>query len=292
MSHYTVLVIGNNPTDQLSPFQENNMEDCPKEYLSFTDTEQECRIQFENETSTRVLLPNGEHVYPHSEIAKKLKDKSPELYKEIEVPLNEIYNDFNSYMKDYHGYGIDKETGKYGYWSNPKSKWDWFVLGGRWKGVFKLKEGATGLSGRSGVFGNESRDGYVDMAKKCDIDWEGMLADNIEDGEKAKRFWELYVEDIVAENDEERKIKSSGYYKKEYYLDVYQTKEFYVKSAVEFSTWAVLKDSEWNEPGEMGWWGSDSAESSDKREWKKSYFDRWIEPLSDDTLLSVYDCHI
>src|SRR5579859_6601454 len=35
MSHFTVLVIGDNPEEQLAPFQENNMGDCPKEYMVF-----------------------------------------------------------------------------------------------------------------------------------------------------------------------------------------------------------------------------------------------------------------
>jgi len=32
MSHFCVLVVGENPELQLAPYQENNMEDCPKEY--------------------------------------------------------------------------------------------------------------------------------------------------------------------------------------------------------------------------------------------------------------------
>jgi len=35
MSHFTVLVIGENPEDQMRPFQENNMDDCPEEFLAF-----------------------------------------------------------------------------------------------------------------------------------------------------------------------------------------------------------------------------------------------------------------
>lgn len=33
MSHYTVMVVGDDIEKQLSPFQENNMGDCPEEYL-------------------------------------------------------------------------------------------------------------------------------------------------------------------------------------------------------------------------------------------------------------------
>lgn len=35
MSHFTVLVVWEDVEQQLAPFQENNMGDCPKEYLKF-----------------------------------------------------------------------------------------------------------------------------------------------------------------------------------------------------------------------------------------------------------------
>ena len=41
MSHFTVLVIGKNPEQQLAPYQENNMRDCPSEFLAFNDIEDE-----------------------------------------------------------------------------------------------------------------------------------------------------------------------------------------------------------------------------------------------------------
>ena len=33
--HFAVLVIGEDVHEALAPFQENNMEDCPKKYLEF-----------------------------------------------------------------------------------------------------------------------------------------------------------------------------------------------------------------------------------------------------------------
>lgn len=46
MSHFTVLVFSKTQDDVsklLAPFQENNMGDCPKEYLAFNDTEDSSR---------------------------------------------------------------------------------------------------------------------------------------------------------------------------------------------------------------------------------------------------------
>jgi hypothetical protein len=43
VSHFCVLVIGENVEQQLAPYQENNMGDCPKEYLAFVEAE-DCKV--------------------------------------------------------------------------------------------------------------------------------------------------------------------------------------------------------------------------------------------------------
>ena len=57
-----------------------------------------------------------------------------------------------------------------------------------------------------------------------------------------------------------------------------------------FSTFAVVKDSQWYERGDMGWWGCVSDEKDDK-EWNKQ-FSELVDSVHDDTLLTVVDCHI
>lgn len=111
---------------------------------------------------------------------------------------------------------------------NPKSKWDWYSLGGRWSGLIKLKEGATGIEGRSGVFDNETG---IDQALKGDI-----------------------------------------------------------ANLDEIQTFAVLKDGEWYENGKMGWWGMVSDEKEADK-WEAEY-KKLLDGLPDDTLISIYDCHI
>ena len=49
MSHFVVLCIGENWEDNLAKFQENNMGDCPKEFLKFNDVTEEYQKEFENE---------------------------------------------------------------------------------------------------------------------------------------------------------------------------------------------------------------------------------------------------
>ena len=56
------------------------------------------------------------------------------------------------------------------------------------------------------------------------------------------------------------------------------------------STFAVLKDGVWYEKGEMGWFGMTSNEK-DQNEWNTQVA-LMLESLPDDTLISIYDCHI
>lgn len=60
------------------------------------------------------------------------------------------------------------------------------------------------------------------------------------------------------------------------------------KSAL--TTHAIVKDGKWYEKGEMGWWGAIHDEK-DGDQWVDE-FNNLIAGLSDDTLLTVVDCHI
>ena len=70
------------------------------------------------------------------------------------------------------------------------------------------------------------------------------------------------------------------------------SKEDYVKeyrdSAI--ATFAVLKDGVWYERGEMGWWGCVSDEK-EKDAWNAEV-SKLIDSVSDDTRITVVDCHI
>jgi hypothetical protein len=226
MSHFTVMVIGAKPEKQLAPFDENL--ETPR-YVKYTkeqliekgkkDTE-----NYKNGTYARFLADtekyksdcqNQRHIdYLENEFPKKLNRTDEEIYQDeisAYVP-KEIGSDGEVYS-DY----------------NPKSKWDWYVLGGRWSGLIKLKEGANGKSGQGSlVMQNEAG---IDQAKKGDI----------------ANFDELI-------------------------------------------TFAVLKDGEWFERGEMGWWGI-VHDQKDEELWENE-LKKMVQGLPDDTLISIFDCHI
>lgn len=338
MSHFTVLVIGKDAKKQLAPYDENLEVD-------FNDTEDEDRKEYETETVDAVLLPNGklvtkynkevEHLWQRAGLGISSNDKfvpTDGYTLMTDVPLSKIYKTFEIFQKEWKSAKKDRKMGRYGHWHNAKAKWDWYELGGRWTGYFKLKKGKKGSTGRAGLMTEEAKDGYVDSAKVEDIDFAGMIQ---EAGAEAKARFEK-VEQLlggsipVLKHKWSEMIEDKGPYskldigeKRELYhnqaakklvteaaqqygldkddrslliwldLESYQcSKEEYVARAERsaLSTFAVLKDGQWYEKGEMGWFGMAHNEM-DQDKWNEEFL-KLIQGLPEGTLVSVYDCHI
>ena len=239
--HFTVLVVGEEPELQLEPFQENNMGDCPPEFLQFLSMEDELADEYE--LNRMIESPEGDM-----------------------KPIKELYPTFESFAEEYHGFDKDPRMRKYGYWENPNSRWDWYELGGRWTGAFKLKDGAEGVIGGPSVFRERApvEEGFVDQARKGDIDWEGTMA---HDRTLAEETWDKYKD------------------KKSFLYNIYpeETREEYLSRVCQFTTHAILMDGEWSE--------KEGYDKETDLAWSKS-MKKIIDSLPDDTLLSVYDCHV
>ena len=52
------------------------------------------------------------------------------------VPVKDAYKSPAKYAYEYHGYTVNKETGKIGYWYNPNTIFTDMSLGGKWPAVF------------------------------------------------------------------------------------------------------------------------------------------------------------
>jgi len=164
MSHFTVMVIGEDPEKQLAPFDEN-LE--MSRYVAYTKQQLIEKGRKENEEYKASIYAkfladpekyrgecagNPAHInYVENEFPKKLASSDEEVYQEQikYYEPDEIGSDGEVYSTQ-----------------NPNAKWDWYQLGGRWSGMIKLKEGATGIIGKPGVFKN---DVGIDQAKKADI---------------------------------------------------------------------------------------------------------------------------
>ena len=297
MSHYTVLVINSDGIadvdEQLKDYDENIEVD---RYVKYTKDElikreKEYIKDYEKGTYAEYLKDkdayrkkcsnNQSHLsYIENEFSKKLKWTDEQIYANA--------------IKSYEDVGKDGEV--YSTY-NPLSKWDWYEIGGRWAGEFKLNPGGERIQEPNFSYGYTEDEkleittkGLVDQAYFGDIDWKGMRS--VENYDNACRFWELYIDKEPAITEEDKELIKWCLYKESYYENKYKNKETYAKCMTNFTTYAVLKDGEWFAPGKMGYWGMSSEEDEEGLDWELNYYDKFLQDLSDDALLTIVDCHI
>lgn len=298
MSHFTVMVFGDDVEEQLQPFHEFECTAINDEYVQDVDVTEELQERIVDGDDLEDAL--GWY---------GLEDKVVEDESEVDTDEDHKY-----------GYAVVKDNVliKAVNRTNPDRKWDWYQIGGRWSGFLKLKEGAEGQNGKRSWMNKleETQAGFCDSALKKDIDIEGMR--DLKGKEASDRWdtinsitggqqWEPWdvVRERVGSVDEAREVYNSQEVLKTIRNDpegknlifwdadeFLMSKEDYVKeyrdSAI--ATFAVLKDGVWYERGEMGWWGCVSDEK-EKDAWNAEV-SKLIDSVSDDTRITVVDCHI
>lgn len=268
MSHYTVAVLTKTePTEDdiyeaLAPFDEN-ME--VEKYVYLTKEEiiknQRERLE-ENKKEYKEYLENPEE-YKKNHNNRWIEYLENEFSDDYQMTDEEIYKERISSCDDE---DLD-EDGSILSTYNPNSKWDWFVIGGRWSGAIKTKSGKE-----------------VNSAKISDIEFGTDL--NYEKIIKEHPDYKKEYEDLISG-------ESGSFFKPEYYKEKYPTIESYIDEIYKFSTYALLDlEGNWHEPGQMGWFGCSSASASDENNFKTSFYDNFIKDLPDDCYLTVVDCHI
>lgn len=178
---------------------------------------------------------------------------------------------------------VDEITGERGYWQNPDAKWDWYEMGGRFRGLLRASRGERApLSRLDGDYRYPS-DRY-DRARIGDCDF----APDEEAREAGIDFWERVVEGKGS--DEERPFTIC---KPEFFVNRYKDKETFAKLQAEFTTWAVVTpDGEWHEPGRMGWWGMSSETDKEAVAWERGYHEAFLADADPDLMATILDCHI
>lgn len=310
MSHFTVLVVGDPDKldEHLAPYSEH--------------LEGEPRV---DETAAQILdnlLRNYQEYenYGSSEFIDQFFDDHPD-YKTlvdelrsggVEHVLKNFRRLYDNYVRDWYSEEAD-ENGNTITTYNTDSKWDWYVVGGRWTGYFKVKPEFLNdprvQLGESGAFGNKPYEHTADVLPVEAIDIEGMQRVRVE---QAKNTW-LIIEEARANNGVATVIKQ--FYDPTYPNNLREetqtteihpmfdlgltqeefdtiTREELVENARNsaISTFAVLKDGVWYERGSMGWWGIVSDEK-DRGEWDRE-FTKMLESLPAGTMVSLVDCHI
>lgn len=320
MSHFTVIVIGDDIDEQLAPYAEQEFE---PQYGVFNDQEDEFRTQYETEEVDIVVLADGSLFSKYEEQFSHYNSKSfsrDYVYPSDSVirvgKFSELYPTFEEFVAGWHSTeSRDEEHNRYGYTSNPNAKWDWYVVGGRWTGYFKPKVGAMGEMGQSGAFGNKPTEGWVDSLRMCDIDFETMKVD------AAKKANETYDEleavlkgrplpswNVIREKHGDNiDMARSEYNGLKVVQDLNEAKfhawgdfvetfgnsrEEYVERCKAKTTvpYAIVKDGVWYEKGSMGWFGMSHGDM-DEDAWAKQFWEI-LDSLDPETTLTLVDCHI
>lgn len=293
MSHFAVAVFteegGKTVEELLAPFNENIEMD---RYVAFTKEEliEKGRGKIKEYATkgsyAEYIKDPFAYEANHSNQAHLdyLKNEFPQ---KLEWTNEEVYQDeIKWYEEDEIG-----ENGEVYSTYNPNSKWDWYQIGGRWSGLLKLRDGATGSMGERSWTNEDDiiSANMVDSAKLKDIDF----SMDEKEYKRKLRFWELKVEEQQPLNEQEEEMIEWDFYKKEYYIERYDSKEEFARLSSEFSTYAVITpDGKWHSKGEMGWFGCSSETGDEAKLWSKSYYDSFIKNANPDHTLTIVDCHI
>ena len=150
---------------------------------------------------------------------------------------------------------------------NPQSKWDWYVVGGRWDGFLIV----------NGEHVNTAHIGEIDFSP------------DEEAYKKALRFWDVVVSHEPAEPDED----CFTFFNEDYYLDYYGDRETFARRQSGFMTHAVITpDGVWQERSEMGWFGFSNETPKQGADWDEHYLERFIKNTDPKLMMTIVDCHI
>ena len=290
MSHFITAVITKNPSDyhkELAPFQENNMGDCPKEYLEFVDKTEEYKKQWQEESTQKVRLPNGNYISSHDAILRhyitkeeynaldKSVNKGHDLLEKkyyfydvsqvdgtlVTIPYKDIYKTLDEYVKDQWGENEwDEEMKAYGYWRNPNAKWDSY-------GLCKI-----------GNFGR----------------WQNS---KIEEAFVKVRNYKLYSDKNQLINEynkalEETVLSDQSKFIFKLSYGKYKNAEDYAERNKVIAPWSFVLDGHWCERGNMGWWGLNDATNETEEAFIKKFEEIMTDEKYQDYYIGFVNCHI
>ncbi len=291
MTHFTVLVVGDNVEEQLLPYHEFECTGFDNQYVQDIDVTEDFNAQFQRDKE------DG-----YATISEYLTE-----YRGINIINNMDELD----LKGKHKYGYALMDGdkiiKVVCRTNPNRKWGWWVEGGRWTGFFTLKDGSKSNS-----------------AKKSDIDFDKMLQKTLAPRLDDYHLFSAYKGFNISLNTLRKNFKTWEQLRLDSSLNIEQRREIYnaqelvkvfkqllpdywgadddiisleYENYLEKETRAALKthamviNSQWHQKGQMGWFAcSDETEDSTAKYYK--FFESTLNSLPDDTLLTLVDCHI
>lgn len=208
----------------------------------------------------------------------------------------------NKWQKDEKGWFYVSER-------NPKSKWDWYTIGGRFSGSFitilknvenpnqrvdSIKKKYIDLDAIRAKEAEDARAEYQSVANcfpdgkipRIEYKWTDVLKmDKLKTCQEKMKFY-FSQENVKTFNQNTENITSGT-------IEMYQcTEDEFVaeRTASAFQPFAIVKDGIWYERAKMGWWAITSDEKS-PQEWTEIFEKIWNE-IDDDETITFVDCHI
>jgi hypothetical protein len=353
MSHFLVIVTGDNVDAQLAPFHEV---ECTGDmtHAQEVDITVEALAKYEVSTKRRIKGPDGTLHSPYNEKGEYKEEFSqpetdtvlgklgrrelfiPEGYEEVRVPTPTVCS-FEQFVEDYYGIKVlspdqplDREgIHQFGYAkvvndgtpsktvtvidiTNPNAKWDWYQVGGRFDGFFRLK-GETVRTNRARLhevdFETKRREAEDKVRQRWSLaqlliagrtwtPWKQIIADAPENPDQAyldaarKRYHDQQVvkdfkqrEEFIWDDIDEFYIPPD---KTPYGVLYALISEARREACVPF---AILHEGKWHERGRMGWWAHVRDETMSRSEWL-DYANKFFEELDPNTWVTAVDCHI
>ena len=191
------------------------------------------------------------------------KTVNKEEKEEIMVSIDEI-NDTSAedfYFDFTDEYMLDPKTGDALCDKNKNGKWSYYQIGKFFSVPFITKDGDEKF-----------------QAHKKDIDWDKIHLANQDTYITA---WELVMDKRPPKDEREKKIYENlktrnGYFEK------FKTKENYVVNSTAFWGYAFLSEK-------TGW--VQLEDNQNQFEWVSNFFNNFIKPLDENTLLTIYETH-
>lgn len=362
MSHFSVLVIGDDFEQQLAPFHEFECTGKNDQYVQDIDETAEKHEEFKAATQSMVRCPDGTLVDSHDD--RFYREPTPEELKELgplaftgwsdgkyhrskdwndgqgyrpkihEIPSDheqvEVpFESFRAYLADYceekevnkpvdMNLNLDGEH-KYGYFiydqdtdtvekvirrTNPNAKWDWYVVGGRWTGFLKLKPGAIGTSDQATKGAIDFDSMRNDAGLKAAQTWDKAALAKEQAGFDKNATWESW--EAVCERTKDNMVARQEYHDQPVlkavkqvfdnpffeYSELLVSRDEYIEQARNkaVTPYALVMNGEWFAKGNMGWFGM-SDDKISQASWNDD-INSLLDSLSDDTQITIVDCHI
>lgn len=299
-----------------------------KKYLTFHDTEEESISEYGTGTCRMIRLVDGAVCCAYDN-----RFRNPDLFSdegqwkyppgssEFEMPLKERYETFEEYMADYCGsHSRDPETGRYGYWQNPNKKWDYWRIGGRFRG--KLIVNRRGFYAKKSWEWEDEKnvpDG-LETADIARVSWLDFATIEQKTDERMMEFWTQWQQfcdgekfdsfdgprstafglgllDCKSKNEltgDEWKVIPWNHNEnrfdvlKNVSLEEFKSMRNYFLSV---GTWARLDADGWKEKGKMGWFACSDATTDSTKGFMDSFVP-WIKADDQEDWLAILDCHI